>query len=178
MARRLVRHDGAFIQDWLDRLEALACGPHHSTRARFNLLRTSATAELTFSSGILPSSTLQMTPNDVDSERLAVRLHNRWIPMTEKALEAIDRWRVVSSNRWGRAETFLFSSINGNDLPMPATQHTHSFRVVGDAIGYRLTALEIRAAFIVEMKSRGMPIEQLAYITGMTAANLLLWQWE
>lgn len=171
-----VVHNGDFIRDWLDRLAYIAVSSEYSFKTEFNLLRTQAAAELAYSSGLLPVHVQNLRYSAIDFDRPALKLEDRLVPITPVAVQAIETWRARTRKLWGKDHEYLFFGSDGRDKPITIPSHDRGFRDAGDAVGFRLSASDIRAAFVVEMKERGMSVEQLAYITGLPAKALATWE--
>lgn len=169
-------YGGEFIREWLDRLASIAASPEHTFKMEFRFLRTRAIAELAYSSGLLPHQLRKLPYSAADFDRLALILEDRQVPITEVAAGAIASWRARTPPRLGNEQGYLFFSIKCRDQPLTIAAHYDAIRDAGDAVGFRLTASDLRSAFIVEMKERGMSVEQLAYMTGLAPKVLATWK--
>ncbi|WP_332714358.1 tyrosine-type recombinase/integrase [Pelagibacterium mangrovi] len=165
-------HEGIVVRQWLNRLKALALSPSSYPKTKLSRIRTWAIAELVYSSGVAPAEIISLRPRDLDSRRPALFLLAREIPVTQAALEAIEAWTSVSTSYWGRNSAYLFSLVQQPDAPMTTEGLAIEFNDIGDQIGFRISARELRNALILELLRLGMPADQLAYITGMSAKKI------
>lgn len=161
-------YDGVVVQNWLDRLKSLAQVPSSYPRTRLGVLRTWAIAETVYSSGINVMELLALKPDAVDSTRPALGLPDRIVPITNAALSAIQNWSSVSEAYWGRPPAYLFSLSMFPDQPLTTDGCRQDFMNFGDRLGFRILPAQIRESFIHEIYARGMTVDQIAYITGLT----------
>lgn len=163
---RPTSYDVATIATWLSMLERHAKALTNYRKATISLKRRWALAELVYATGRRFSDLVSMTPDDLDTHRLAITIGGDPIPVTPKAVEAIGFWLDSARGIWGRNPALVFHTYQGHDVPLTAVAANHDYARCRDEIGFHLSLPALRRAFITEMRARGMGEAQLDYMTG------------
>jgi site-specific recombinase XerD len=162
--------DETVVHAFLDQLEYHNATEHKSRDALIRA-RTWAIAELIYSSALTVKDIQSLRREALDLSALSVTVGKRAIPFTPRAGNAIARWLRARDKKWPEPARLLFHSTG--DLDAGAGSRTTALmRSLFEVEGPRLTASDLRIAYICHSAQRGMSIANLQRLTGLGAVYL------